>query len=77
MAFQLLTGNSPDLDSFKEIIASWTSGNEIIDKFIREIQLNYNENRVVFEWILYNKFIEIKEIDGNCYSNMGRRSITL
>ena len=44
----------------------WTSGNEKIDDFIQERRLNtglYND--VVFEWIPYNQFNEIKETDKN------------
>ncbi|EXX53420.1 hypothetical protein RirG_244070 [Rhizophagus irregularis DAOM 197198w] len=44
----------------------WTSRNEKIDNFIQEIQLKFNsENDVIFEWIPYNQFNEIKEIDKN------------
>ncbi|CAB5380359.1 unnamed protein product [Rhizophagus irregularis] len=44
----------------------WTSRNEKIDNFIQEIQLKFNsENDVIFEWIPYNQFNEIKEIDNN------------
>uniref|UniRef100_U9T5F0 Protein kinase domain-containing protein n=1 Tax=Rhizophagus irregularis (strain DAOM 181602 / DAOM 197198 / MUCL 43194) TaxID=747089 RepID=U9T5F0_RHIID len=44
----------------------WTSGNEKIDKFIQERQLNTNfYNDVVFEWIPYNQFNEIKETGKN------------
>jgi hypothetical protein len=33
-----------DIAIFKEIFCSWTSGNSIIDKFIRNTQLNANKN---------------------------------
>src|SRR6266496_5672946 len=46
---------------------TWLSGNEKIDDFIQEIQLNINShNDIVLEWIPYNQFNEIKEI---CRSN--------
>ncbi|CAB4440688.1 unnamed protein product [Rhizophagus irregularis] len=41
-------------------------GNEEIDNFIQERQLNINSsNNVVFEWIPYNQFNEIKETGKN------------
>jgi hypothetical protein len=44
----------------------WTSGNEKIDEFIQEKQLKIKDhNDVVFEWIPYNQFSEIKETDRN------------
>ncbi|UZO17148.1 uncharacterized protein OCT59_008509 [Rhizophagus irregularis] len=44
----------------------WTSGNEKIDNFVRKMQLKINnDNEIVFEWILYNQFNEIKEIGKN------------
>ena len=40
-----------------------TSGNEKIDNFIQEMQLKINRSRnIVFEWIPYNQFSDIKEI---------------
>jgi hypothetical protein len=40
----------------------WMSGNEKIDEFIQEKQLKIKDhNDVVFEWIPYNQFNEIKE----------------
>jgi hypothetical protein len=44
----------------------WASGNKKIDNFIQEMQFEINDyNDVVFEWILYNQFDEIKEISKN------------
>ncbi|CAB5367019.1 unnamed protein product [Rhizophagus irregularis] len=44
----------------------WTSGNEKIDDFIQERQLKINNSDdIVFEWISYNQFNEIKEIGNN------------
>ncbi|GBC43040.2 kinase-like domain-containing protein [Rhizophagus irregularis DAOM 181602=DAOM 197198] len=40
---------------------SWISGNEIIDDFIREIQLEIN-NSSEFKWVPYNQFSNIKKI---------------
>ncbi|PKK62864.1 hypothetical protein RhiirC2_789729 [Rhizophagus irregularis] len=66
-----------DLTAGKKIIAenfaNWTSGNEIIDNFIKEKQLKYGgsisrDKEAVFEWIPYNEFIDIKEIGKNCFA---------
>ncbi|PKK66695.1 hypothetical protein RhiirC2_784443 [Rhizophagus irregularis] len=54
------------LKYLKENFTNWTSGNEQIDDFIQERQLNINSyNDVVFEWIPYNQFNEIKETGKN------------
>ena len=48
-----------------------TSGNEKIDGFIQEMQLNINEyNDIVPEWIPYNQFSNIKEIDRGGFSTV-------
>jgi hypothetical protein len=51
---------------------TWTSGNKKIDDFIQEMQLqfeNYNgigfRRTLMFEWIPYNQFNDIKEIKKN------------
>uniref|UniRef100_U9U5T0 Protein kinase domain-containing protein n=1 Tax=Rhizophagus irregularis (strain DAOM 181602 / DAOM 197198 / MUCL 43194) TaxID=747089 RepID=U9U5T0_RHIID len=44
---------------------SRTSGNKKIDEFIQKMQLKINKyNNTMFEWIPYNEFFEIKEVDG-------------
>ncbi|CAB4441804.1 unnamed protein product [Rhizophagus irregularis] len=44
---------------------SRTSGNKKIDAFIQKMQLKINKyNNTMFEWIPYNEFFEIKEVDG-------------
>jgi hypothetical protein len=44
----------------------WASGNEKIDEFIQEKQLKIKDHKdVVFEWIPYNQFNEIKETGRN------------
>src|SRR2546429_142836 len=51
-----------------EDIRNWTSGNEIIDDFIREMQLKFDYHDYhssLFEWIPYNQFNGIKEIGKN------------
>ncbi|RIA88016.1 hypothetical protein C1645_826957 [Glomus cerebriforme] len=43
---------------------NWTSGDEKIDDLIQEMQLKINDSSdIVFEWIPYNQFNDIKEID--------------
>src|SRR6266536_5862264 len=46
---------------------TWASGNEKIDDLIQETQLKITNyyNDVVFEWIPYNQFNEIKKIAKN------------
>ena len=46
------------INNFKKKFTSWTSGNEKIDNFIQEKQLNSNFNKV-FEWIPFNQFNNI------------------
>ncbi|RHZ69439.1 hypothetical protein Glove_283g55 [Diversispora epigaea] len=43
----------------------WTSGNETTDKFIRDAQLNVEKS---IEWIPFNRFQNIKEIEQQRYS---------
>ncbi|GBC01689.1 hypothetical protein RclHR1_00430006 [Rhizophagus clarus] len=50
----------------KDNFTNWSSGNEKINDFIQEKQLNYNGEETVFEWIPYDEFIDIKEIRNNC-----------
>jgi hypothetical protein len=45
------------------LIFEWTNENEKIYDFIQEMQLDYGN--VVFEWIPYNQFNEIKKTDKN------------
>ena len=60
----LLTRNNI-LKCLKINFTNWTSGNEKIDDFIRERQLKINNYDIVFEWIPYNQFNEIKKIGKN------------
>lgn len=42
---------------------NWTSGNEVINDFIQEMQLKIDDlNDIVFEWIPYDQFYDVKEI---------------
>ncbi|UZO16691.1 uncharacterized protein OCT59_008071 [Rhizophagus irregularis] len=47
---------------------NYTSGNEKIDNFIQEMRLKINEyNDTIFEWIPYNQFNEIKEMNNDSF----------
>src|SRR5437016_2423753 len=51
------------INNFKKNFTNWTSGNEKIDDLIQEIQLTINDpDDIVFEWIPYNQFSNIKVI---------------
>jgi hypothetical protein len=54
------------MNILKNNFTNWTSRNGIIDNFIQEMQLKIDDNNdIVFEWIPYNQFNEIKEIEKN------------
>jgi hypothetical protein len=54
------------INQLKNNFTNWTSGNERIDNFIQKAQLKINEyNNTVFEWIPYNEFIDIKEMENS------------
>ncbi|EXX55142.1 Rad53p [Rhizophagus irregularis DAOM 197198w] len=47
----------------KNNFSNWTSGNEEVDDFIREMQSKINnKDDVVFEWVPYDQFRKFKEI---------------
>jgi hypothetical protein len=49
----------------------WTSGNEKIDDFIQDMQLRIeNYDDIIFEWIPYNQFSDIKEIDKDYFTTV-------
>src|SRR5436189_1029338 len=51
------------INNLKRNFTNWTSGNGKIDNIIQEMQLKINiKQDMVFEWIPYNKFSDIKEI---------------
>ena len=58
-------------DNLKGNFASWISGNEKIDDFIQEMQLKIsNSQDIIFEWIPYNQFSDIKEIGRNGFATV-------
>ena len=61
---------SCQIDDLKKNFTNWTSGNEKIDGFIQEMQLKiYSPWDVIFEWIPYNQFSNIKEIGGGDFAS--------
>jgi serine/threonine protein kinase len=50
---------NPDTNDYI-LVFNWTSGNEKIDDFIKEKQLEISST--LFEWIPYHQFEKIKEI---------------
>src|SRR6266487_6826449 len=48
---------------------NWSSENKKIDNFIQEMQLKIDHPQdIVFEWIPYNQFNNIKEIYKDCFT---------
>ncbi|RHZ83991.1 hypothetical protein Glove_86g10 [Diversispora epigaea] len=47
---------------FQNDFNNWTSGNDKIDKFIQDAQLNANRYWEVVEWIPYSRFKDVKQI---------------
>src|SRR6266542_1297945 len=45
---------------FQQDFNNWTSGNDDIDKFIKDAQLSANNSEKVLEWIPYNRFYDIE-----------------
>jgi hypothetical protein len=57
------------INHLEKMFANCTSGNEKIDDFIREMQLKINSSKdMVFEWISYDQFNNIKERGKSTYS---------
>src|SRR6266536_1674797 len=54
---------SYQINDLKNNFTNWTSENERIDNLIQDMQLEINEmDDMIFEWIPYNEFNDIKEI---------------
>jgi hypothetical protein len=50
----------------KNNFTNWTSGNTKIDQFIQNMQLKIDSyDDIIFEWIPYNQFSNIKEISND------------
>jgi hypothetical protein len=48
---------------FQNNFLNWTSGNNFIDKFIQESQLNAKYTNQILEWIPYNRLKNIEYVD--------------
>jgi hypothetical protein len=60
---------SCEINRLKNNFADWTSGNEKIDEFIQKMQSKINNyNDMIFEWIPYNKFIDVKELVNSAFA---------
>ncbi|GBB94059.1 hypothetical protein RclHR1_22840001 [Rhizophagus clarus] len=46
----------------KNDFTNWTSGNEKLDSSIQKYQSKYDGDGEIFEWIPYDKFIDVKEV---------------
>src|ERR1051325_2423575 len=55
---------------FQQDFPNWTSGNEYIDKFIQETQLNAQRYEEVLEWIPYNRLTNIKYLAKGGFSTV-------
>ncbi len=55
---------------FLQEFPNWTSGNEFIDKFIKESQLNVQNEKQILEWIPYNRFKNIEYFDKGGFSTI-------
>ena len=63
--------NPCQIDNLKRNFKNWTSGNEKIDNFIQEMQLKIDfAFDIVFEWIPYNQFSDIKEINKGSFATV-------
>jgi hypothetical protein len=52
------------MNDLRENFINWTSGNIKIDNLIQEVQLKISNPRdIIFEWIPYNHFSNIEELD--------------
>ncbi|GES91814.1 kinase-like domain-containing protein [Rhizophagus clarus] len=57
------------IKNLSENFRNWASGSEKIDNFIQEMQLKINNPKdIIFEWISYNQFNNIKRIRSRIFS---------
>jgi len=47
---------------FQQNFENWTSGNNVIDKFIQDVQLLAHDSYKALEWISYDRFYNIEYI---------------
>ena len=51
-----------EMNNLKKNFTKWTSGNEQINDFIQRRQLEINYINVLFKWVSYDQFNDIKEL---------------
>ena len=51
-----------EINYLKKNFIKWTNGNKQIDDFIQRRQLEINYTDVLFEWVSYDQFSDVKEI---------------
>src|SRR6266542_1907312 len=55
---------------FQQEFSKWTSGNELIDKFIQDAQSKARDFREIVEWIPYNRLRNIQYLDKGGFSTI-------
>ncbi|RHZ79177.1 hypothetical protein Glove_151g130 [Diversispora epigaea] len=55
---------------FQNDFNKWTSGNGKINKLIQDAQINANHYGEVIEWIPYDRFKDVKQIDKGGFGTM-------
>src|ERR1051325_11222050 len=58
------------LKRFQQDFPNWDSGNEYIDKFIQETQLNAQNKYEVLEWIPYDRLTNIEYLAKGGFSTV-------
>src|SRR5437764_15453571 len=62
--------NQCNAKRFQQDFPNWTSGNNYIDNFIQEAQLNAKSSRQFLEWIPYNRLTNIKYLAKGGFSTV-------
>src|SRR5256885_2389316 len=62
--------NQCNAKRFQQDFPNWTSGNNYIDNFIQETQLNARNRWEVLEWIPYNRLTNIKYLAKGGFSTV-------
>ena len=62
--------NQCNAKRFQQEFPNWTSGNNYIDNFIQETQLNAKRYKEVLEWIPYNRLTNIKYLAKGGFSTV-------
>ncbi|CAG8645962.1 9213_t:CDS:2 [Cetraspora pellucida] len=57
-------------ERFRQNFGNWTSGNEHIDKFIQDAQLDAMDKREILEWIPYEKLKHVTYVAKGGYSTI-------